>query len=120
MSLRPELTAMALQDVAAIQDWTSAKFGELTGLRYDTLMETALADLLAEPTRLGVRHHPAMPQGVLVYHLRFSRRKPSRAGVEKPRHFFVFRVDEDTLTLTLLRVLHDSMDLAAHVGAPAP
>jgi toxin ParE1/3/4 len=116
--LRPELTVMALQDVAAIQDWTSAKFGELTSLRYDRLMEAALADLLAEPTRLGVRHHPAMPQGVFVYHLRFSRRKPTRAVAEKPRHFFVFRVDEDILTV--LRVLHDSMDLAAHVESPAP
>ena len=109
---------MALQDVAAIQDWTLTKFGELISVKYDRLMEAALADLLAEPTRLGVRHHPAMPLGVFVYHLRFSRRKPTRAGVEKPRHFFVFRVDEDTLTV--VRVLHDSMDLAAHVDAPSP
>ena len=108
---------MALQDVAAIQDWTSAKFGELTSQRYDSLMEAALGDLLAEPTRLGVRHHPAMPQGIFVYHLRFSRRKPNGAGVEKPRYFFAFRVDEDILTV--LRVLHDSMDLAAHVEPPA-
>ena len=116
--LRPEFTAMALQDVAAIQDWTSAKFGELTSQRYDSLMEAALSDLLAEPTRLGVRHHPAMPQAVLVYHLRFSRKKPTGAGVEKPRHFFVFRVDEDILTV--LRVLHDSMDLVAHMESLAP
>lgn len=116
--LRPEFTSIALQDVAAIQDWTSAKFGELTSLRYDNLMEAAFSDLLAEPTRLGVRHHPAMPQGIFVYHLRFSRRKPATAGVEKPRHFFVFRLDEDALTV--LRVLHDSMDLAAHVDSPAP
>ena len=108
---------MALQDVAAIQDWTLTRFGELTSLRYDSLMEAALGDLLAEPTRLGVQQHPAMPQGVFVYHLRFSRRKPIGAGVEKPRHFFVFRVGEDTLTV--LRVLHDSMDLAARVESPA-
>ena len=113
---------MALKDVAAIQDWTLTKFGELTSLKYDRLMEAALADLLAEPTRLGVRHHPAMPSGVFIYHLRFSRRKPTKAGVEKPRHFFVFRVDNrvDGDTLTVVRVLHDSMDLAAHVDAPAP
>ena len=116
--LRPEFTSTALQDVAAIQDWTSAKFGELISQRYDSLMEAALDDLLAEPTRLGVRHHPAMPHGIFVYHLRFSRRKPATAGVEKPRHFFVFREDEGILTV--LRVLHDSMDLAAHVESPAP
>ena len=116
--LGAKFTALALQDVAAIQDWTSAKFGELASLRYDSLMEAALGDLLAEPTRLGVRHHPAMPQGVFVYHLRFSRKKPTRAGVENPRNFFVFRVDADVLTV--LRVLHDSMDLAAHLDTPAP
>ena len=118
MLLCPKFTCTALQDVAAIQDWTSAKFGELTSQRHDGLMEAALADLLAEPTRLGARHHPAMPLGVFVYHLRFSRRKPTSAGVEKPRHFFVFRVDKDIMTV--LRVLHDSMDLAAHVESPAP
>ena len=116
--LRPEFTSTALQDVAAIQDWTLTKFGELTSQRYDGLMEAALADLLTEPTRLGVRHHTAMPQGVFVYHLRFSRRKPTMAGVEKPRHFFVFREDADILTV--LRVLHDSMDLAAHMESLAP
>ena len=116
--LGAKFTALALQDVAAIQDWTSAKFGKLTSLRYDSLMEAALGDLLAEPTRLGVRHHPAMPLGVYVYHLRFSHKKPTRAGVENPRHFFVFRVDADILTV--LRVLHDSMDLAAHLDTPAP
>ena len=116
--LGAKFTALALQDVAAIQDWTSAKFGELASLRYDSLMEAALGDLPAEPTRLGVRHHPAMPQGVFVYHLRFSRKKPTRAGVENPWNFFVFRVDADVLTV--LRVLHDSMDLAAHLDTPAP
>ena len=104
---------MALQDVAAIQDWTLSKFGEFTSLRHDTLMEAALSDLLAEPTRLGVRHHPAMSEGVFVYHLRFSCKKPTTAGVQKPRHFFAFRVGKDALTV--LRVLHDSMDLTAHV-----
>lgn len=116
--LGAKFTALALQDVAAIQDWTSAKFGELTSLRCDSLVEAALGDLLAEPTRLGVRHHPAMPQDVFVYHLRFSRKKPTRAGVENPRHFFVFRVD--AAILTVLRVLHDSMDLTAHLDTPAP
>ena len=71
-------------------------------------MEAALGDLLAEPTSLGVRHHPATPQAIFVYHLRFSRRKPATAGVENPWHFFVFRLDEDALAV--LRVLHASVD----------
>lgn len=113
MVLRSEFTLRALEDVAAIQDWTQAKFGETTSKRYDSLMEAALADLLASPTRLGVSQHPALQRNIFVYHLRFSRKKAPRPAVEKPRHFFIFRLDADVLTV--LRVLHDSMDLAAQI-----
>ncbi len=115
MPLRPEFTLRALDDVATIQDWTAAKFGELTSQRYDALMEAALADLLASPDRLGVSQHPALPADVSVYHLRFSRKKAARPAVEKPRHFFVFRIDDDVLTV--LRVLHDSIDLPSHIDS---
>ena len=113
MLLRPEFTSMALEDVAAIQDWTLAKFGKLTSLRYHNVMEAALADLLAGPTRLGVRLYPAMRLNIFVHHLYLSRKKPVKAAIEKPRQLFVFRFDEDIVTV--LRVLHDSMDLTAHV-----
>ncbi len=111
MKLQPRFSQKALADVAGIQDWTLEHFGELTSLRYDKLLEKALADLLVDPACFGVSEHPAFKAPIVVYHLRFSRVKQSRQSVARPRHFMVFRVDVGFLTI--LRILHDSMDLAA-------
>jgi toxin ParE1/3/4 len=113
MPLLPEFTLKALEDLSSIQAWTQARFGDVTSLHYDELLEHALADLLDEPTRLGVKTHAELPQGVFLYHLRFSRLKMKPGAIEKPRHLIVFRVS--TAALTVLRVLHDSMDLPAQL-----
>jgi toxin ParE1/3/4 len=116
--LRPEFTHKALEDLSSIQAWTQERFGEITSLRYDELLEHALADLLVEPTRLGVTQHRELAKGVFAYHLRFSRIKTKRGAIEKPRHFILFRTSDSVLTV--LRVLHDSMDLPAHLDNDAP
>jgi toxin ParE1/3/4 len=118
MPLQPEFTLKALEDLSSIQAWTQSRFGEITSVRYDELLENALADLLAEPTRLGVKQHPGLPQGVFVYHLRFSRIKTQRGAIEKPRHFIIFRANASVLTV--LRVLHDSMDISAQLDNDNP
>jgi toxin ParE1/3/4 len=111
MKLHPHFSQQALADASTIQDWTVEHFGEITSLRYDELLEKALADLLNDPACLGVSEHPAFKKPIFVYHLRFSRIKNSRSAIARPRHFMVFRVDADVLTV--LRILHDSMDLSA-------
>ncbi len=114
MPLLPEFALKALEDMSSIQAWTQARFGELTRLHDDELLEHALADLLDEPTRLGAMTHAELPQGVFLYHLRFSRLKMKPGALEKPRHLIVFRIN--TAALTVLRVLHDSMDLPLQLG----
>lgn len=118
MPLQPEFTLKALEDLSSIQAWTQSRFGEITCLRYDELLENALADLLSEPIRLEVRQHPELPQGVFVYHLRFSRIKTQPGAIEKPRHMIIFRAN--ATVLTVLRVLHDSMDLPAQMDNETP
>jgi toxin ParE1/3/4 len=118
MLLRPEFTLKALEDLSSIQAWTRERFGEITSLRYDELLESALADLLTEPKRLGVMQHPELPKGVFAYHLRFSRIKTQRGAIEKPRHFILFRASDSVLTV--LRILHDSMNLPSHLDNAAP
>jgi toxin ParE1/3/4 len=118
MPLQPEFTLRALEDISSIQTWTQERFGEITSLRYDELLEHSLADLLAEPTRLGVAQHPELPKGVFAYHLRFSRLKQKRGAIEKPRHLILFRANDSVLTV--LRVLHDSMDLPTHLDNDTP
>jgi toxin ParE1/3/4 len=118
MPLRPEFTLKALEDISSIQAWTQERFGEIISLRYDELLEYALADLLAKPARLGVTQHPGLPKDVFAYHLRFSRIKAKRGAIEKPRHFILFRANDSVLIV--LRVLHDSMNLPAHLDNDTP
>jgi toxin ParE1/3/4 len=114
MPLQPEFTHKALEDVSSIQTWTQQRFGELTSQRYDDLLEQAIGDLLADPKRLGVIQHPELPGRLFLYHLRFSRIKSKRGAIEKPRHFIAFQVNHQALTV--LRVLHDSMDVTTHLN----
>jgi toxin ParE1/3/4 len=114
MKVEIEFTAQALEDVASIQTWTEQHFGELTSERYDELLTHALDDLLADPMRLGVKQHPDLPTTLFLYHLRFSRINSKQNAIKKPRHFIAFRLQ--TQLLTVLRVLHDSMDVTAHLN----
>lgn len=115
MKLHAHFSHKALADVSTIQDWTLEHFGEISSKRYDELLEKAVADLLNNPTCLGVSQHPALHKSLLVYHLRFSRIKNSKTAVRNPRHFIVFHLQDNQLSV--LRVLHHSMDLPIHLLA---
>ena len=65
--------------------------------------------LCESPQSASVRQDEDLA-GILFFHLRHAR---SRGIAPKaPRHFIVFTYDDNTLTI--LRVLHDSMDVHAH------
>ncbi len=115
MKLQAHFSHKALADASMIQDWTLAHFGEISSKRYDELLEKAVSDLLNNPACLGVSQHPALHESLLVYHLRFSRIKNSKTAVRNPRHFIVFRLEKNQLSV--LRILHDSMDLTIHLLA---
>jgi toxin ParE1/3/4 len=102
----------------AIMKWSLKEFGEAAALRYDALMNQALTDIADDPERPGVQQRSDLAEGVLVYHLRFSRgRAKSAPGVVRnPRHFLIYRRRHDhTTVIDILRILHDSRDLARHL-----
>jgi toxin ParE1/3/4 len=103
--------------MVAVMKWSLKEFGEQAALRYDSLMTQALTDIGEDPERPGVQQHSELAEGVLVYHLRFSRgRSRSALGiVRNPRHFVVYRRRDRTNVIDVLRVLHDSRDLARHL-----
>ena len=98
-----------------IMHWSLKEFGEDAALRYDALMTQALRDVADDPERPGSQQRPELAEGVLIYHLRFSRdRARSALGIVKqPRHFVVYRRRDRTIDV--LRVLHDARDLQRHV-----
>lgn len=68
--------------------------------------------LCADPERSGVAQRDELDEGHHLFHLRHARTRG--VAPSKPRHIIVFTYDDRTLTV--LRVLHDSMDIAQHVS----
>jgi plasmid stabilization system protein ParE len=65
----------------------------------------------------GSQERPELGKGVFVYHVRFShKRAQSRFGpVGNPRHFAVYRSRGNRTVIEIIRILHDSRNLARHV-----
>ncbi len=91
------------------------QFGTEAERRYRSLIKTALRDLAAEPTRIGVKAVPGHA-GTMSYPLSMSRSHAGSASdkVRLPRHVAYFRL-LDADTLLLIRLRHDSMDIDRHV-----
>lgn len=106
----------ARRDVAAVIKWSRREFGEDAALRYNVLLAQAFADIGEEPERLGARQRSELAEGVLVYHLAFSRdRARSPLGVVRyPRHLVVYR--RSGRVIEVIRVLHDARDLKRHLA----
>lgn len=75
-------------------------------------MKRAFELLAHDPRRPGVQHRAGLPDGVFLFHLRHARTRGQTP--RQPRHFIVFTFDD--ASLTILRVLHDSMDVEQHMG----
>lgn len=105
------LTARARRDIDAILRRSTTVFGEDAAERYRTLLIRALQDIRADPFCRGIRLVHTRRQSVLLYALR-SVRMPV-APVRQPRHFLAFQHKDGVVTV--LRVLHERMDLPAHL-----
>jgi toxin ParE1/3/4 len=106
----------ARSDIASILAWTEESFGRQTLKRYGKLIATAIEEVAANPELAGSSKRPEIAEDCRTYHLFFSRKSAGRAGdrIRHPRHFLLYRVTESNL-VEIGRVLHDSMELQAHL-----
>ncbi len=98
---RLEFKAQSRTDLRDALRHSRESFGQTIHRRYSRLIDQALADLIADPARPGVR-----PVGtdLFLYHLRSStRRTPRGDRITRPRHIVVFKVDTDRLRPVLAR-----------------
>ena len=109
------LSDSAQADVVGIFAWTQEQFGESARLRYERLIVAALRDVAMQPDRPGSTPRPELGVRVRSWHLRLSRDHVAvGAGVvSRPRHFLVYRLDDDVLVVG--RVLHDAMEMARNL-----
>lgn len=101
------LTHQAELDVEAILAWTEDRFGTQQAEVYAEVLAVAVEALLAGPDAVGARKRDDILPGVRVLHV-------ARHG-KRGRHFLIFRASEDG-QIDVLRVLHNSMDPARHLG----
>jgi toxin ParE1/3/4 len=104
------LSAAAEADFEHIVRWTSEQFGNAQATIYAETLSMAIAALTEGPAIVGAKARDDILHGLRSLHV-------ARDG-RKGRHFILFRhAPRSSLdTLEILRVLHDSMDLARHVG----
>jgi toxin ParE1/3/4 len=108
------LSPQARADISKILVWSEEHFGHDAALRYAELIVQALRDLEADPGRVGVRQRNDLPTGVYSYNLVASRDRVAGSKVTSPRHIVIFRQSAEDM-FEILRILHDSRDLARHL-----
>ena len=107
-SWRVRLAQQAEFDLFEIFKWTAENFGARQAEYYAETVSLAVEALHDEPEILGSKPRDEIALGIRTLHV-------AREG-RKGRPFVVFRVADEGV-LDVLRLLHDSMDLARHLPA---
>ena len=97
------LAARAELDFSEIITWTIENFGERQARTYVETLSLAIEALHDGPEQLGAKVRDDIGPGIRTLHVA----RQGRIG----RHFVVFREAKDQY-IDVLRLLHDSMDLA--------
>jgi len=103
---RVRLAQQAERDLLGITLWTLESFSAQQAEIYAETLSLAIEALHDGPEVLGVTVRDDLGLGVRTLHV-------ARQG-RKGRHFVVFRAAPEQ-TIEVLRLLHDSMDLARHL-----
>lgn len=105
----------ALSEQRQTLEYSRRKFGTRAARAYEALIRRAFQLLRTDPTRAGVTQIDELGSDYRFFHLRHARLRG--AAPKQARHIIVFTYDDTTLTI--LRVLHDSMDISDRVGDEA-
>ncbi len=100
------LAEKAEHDLLDALVWTTDQFGALQADDYLETLTLALEALTDGPNIVGSKVRDDIGLGIRILHV-------ARLG-RKGRHFVVFRI-ADAQTIDVIRLLHDSMDLAKHL-----
>jgi toxin ParE1/3/4 len=102
-----ELTDAANADFLEIVSWTAERFGERQAAVYQRTIVDAVAALRAGPDIHDVKVRPDLGSNMMTMHV-------ARHG-HRGRHLLVLRAGPAPLTIVVLRILHDAIDLSRHI-----
>ena len=100
------LADQAEQDLLDVIRWTNENFVTRQAKQYAETIALAIEALHDGPEILGAKLRNDIAEGIHTLHV-------TRQG-RKGRHFIAFSVSEGHI-INVLRLLHDSMDLAKHL-----
>lgn len=103
------LAERAQGDFTDIVRWTAGHFGARQARSCATTVRRAVKALDAGLSLIDLRRRCELGQDVATLHV-------ARQG-RKGRHLLVFRVYDQDYVIEVLRILHDSMDLARHLDS---
>ena len=113
--MKSRLAAPAVSDITHILDWSRESFGFAARARYERLIARGLRAIAAPTPPTASRPAGDAAPGVQLFHLRHVRRESDGSlPVGRPRHVLAYRIIASDLVI-VLRVLHDAMDLPAHL-----
>lgn len=96
------LTGPAERDLGDISAWTAAQFGPRQAEKYTASITALFLKLEVDPTNLPSRQRDELGPGFRTWHV---------GG--RARHLLLYRIEGDRVVV--LRILHDSMDIARHL-----
>lgn len=108
-------SSAAIADIEDCLELSLQDFGEKAAERYAELLIIALESIQDNVNLMCSFAYEELTH-IKMVHLRHFRSRAKIDGemVKKPRHFVVYcEVDEE---ITILRILHDSMEIEQHLG----
>lgn len=102
------LSASAAHDIRNIHLWTDAAFGPVQAAIYSNSVVSAIESLQVGPKVRGATRRDDISPGLFALRVKMKRRAA--------RHVVYFRVAALATEIVVVRVLHDAMEPARHVG----
>ena len=106
---KTRLSADAERDFIDIISWTAERFGPRQAQSYRDLMLEALGELAEGPEPLRSKARDEIAPGLRTLHV-------ARRG-RRGRHVLIYRTGPGGV-IEIVRILHDSMELARHLPGP--
>ena len=100
------ISEAAKADLKNIQRWTAMNFGTAQAIRYEETLQLAIEALKSGRETVVLREREHLGHGLFSFHV-------ARQG-RRGRHVLIVRLRKEQ-EWELVRVLHDSMDLASHI-----
>jgi toxin ParE1/3/4 len=108
------LALAAQRDIEHILTESEVNWGTSARRRYATLIMAAVKRIAADAEARPSREHPDIGIGIRSFHMRHLR-NTSGSAVKRPAHILFYR-RIDSGPLEIMRILHERMDPAHHIG----